>query len=74
MEGVAELPPTHSRIGGSPVNEEHARLQKRPLAAILAFPTRIDLMETRDEDACRALASHLAELAEGEFERRMGTQ
>ena len=54
----------------SPVNEEHARLQGRLPAAILAFPTRIDLMETRDEETCRVLASHLAELAEEEFERR----
>ena len=56
------------------MNEEHDRLQKRLLAAILAFPVRFDRMETRDEDACRVMASHLAELAEAEFERRTAEQ
>ena len=46
----------------------HAQLQARFLAAILAFPARLDVMETRDEEACRKLASRLAELAEREFE------
>ena len=36
------------------------------LAAILAFPARLDVMETREE-ACRKLASRLAGLAEREF-------
>ena len=47
-----------------------ARLQERFLAAILAFPARLDVMETRDEEACRKLAFRLAELAEKELERR----
>jgi hypothetical protein len=57
------------------VNDDHdkssrAPLQERFLAAILAFPGRLDAMETRDEETCRKLASRLAELAEKEFERR----
>ena len=57
------------------MNNDHDKgsrtpLQERFLAAILAFPGRLDAMETRDEEACRKLASGLAELAENEFERR----
>jgi hypothetical protein len=48
----------------------HAQLQARFLAAILAFPGRLDVMETRDEEACRKLASRLAGLAERDFEGR----
>jgi hypothetical protein len=66
---------THPESRGPPVNDknkegsQHA-LQDRFLAAILAFPARLDAMETRDEETCRRLAARLAALAEEEFERR----
>ena len=44
-----------------------ARLEERFLEAILAFPGRLDVMETRDEEACRRLAARLAGIAEREF-------
>lgn len=45
-------------------------LSERFLAAILAFPGRLDAMETRDEQNCRKLAFQLAEMAEREFAGR----
>lgn len=45
-------------------------LSERFFDTILAFPGRLDAMETRDEQACRKLAFQLAELAEREFARR----
>lgn len=51
-------------------DERKRELQERLFQAIVEFPGRLDAMETRSEEASRALAFHLAELVEREFERR----
>lgn len=43
------------------------RLRERFLREILAFPGRLEAMETRDEESCRRLAARLAEVAAAEL-------
>lgn len=43
-------------------------LEARFYEALLHFPERIDLMETRSEASCRALAAQLVAIASRELE------
>ena len=45
-------------------------LQERILDLILRFPSRLDAMETRNEENCRILAFRISELVDRELRRR----
>jgi hypothetical protein len=49
-------------------------LERKIFELLLAFPERIDEMETRNEENCRLLAAELADLFRKESARRPGTQ
>ena len=49
-------------------------LERKILELLLAFPERIDEMETRNEEHCRSLAAQLADLFRKESGRRPGTR
>lgn len=43
------------------------RLERRVFAAIVEFPERLDLMETRNDDACARLAKAIVTLVDEEL-------
>lgn len=48
------------------MKEASRKLELKIYRRILEFPERIDLMETRSEEACRRLAREIARIVEAE--------